>query len=45
MPTSFGFPYPKVSTGIEYMWGVRENKNGITGEASRVQFMVKFKFN
>ncbi len=39
------FPYPKISTGIEYMWGVRENKNGIDGTASRVQFMAKFKFN
>ena len=39
------FPYSKVSTGIEYMWGIRENKNGIQGTASRVQFMAKFKFN
>ncbi len=39
------FPYPLISTGIEYMWGLRENKNGIQGAASRVQFMMKFKFN
>ena len=39
------FPYSKVSTGIEYMWGVRENKNGVQGTASRIQFMVKFIFN
>ena len=39
------FPYPRISTGIEYMWGVRENKNGIEGTASRVQLMAKFKFN
>ena len=39
------FPYKKVSTGIEYMWGVRENNSGIEGTASRVQFMVKYKFN
>jgi hypothetical protein len=39
------FPYPRISTGIEYMWGVRENKNGIEGTASRIQFMAKFKFN
>ncbi len=39
------FPYSRISTGIEYMWGVRENKNGIEGTASRVQFMAKFKFN
>jgi hypothetical protein len=39
------FPYPRVSTGVEYMWGVRENKNGMEGTASRIQFMAKFKFN
>ena len=39
------FPYSKVSTGIEYIWGVRENKNGLKGTASRIQFMAKFKFN
>ncbi len=39
------FPYPLISTGIEYMWGMRENKNGDNGSASRLQFMVKFKFN
>ncbi len=39
------FPYERISTGIEYMWGVRENKNGVEGTASRVQFMMKFKFN
>ena len=39
------FPYSKVSTGIEYMWGVRENKNGVQGTASRIQFMAKFIFN
>lgn len=39
------FPYPLISTGIEYMWGMRENKDGVQGTASRIQFMVKFKFN
>lgn len=39
------FPYPLISTGIEYMWGTRQNKDGISGNASRVQFMVKFKFH
>lgn len=39
------FPYKLVSTGIEYMWGTRENKNGTQGTASRIQFMVKYKFN
>ncbi len=39
------FPYKMVSTGIEYMYGFRENKNGVSGDASRIQFMVKYKFN
>lgn len=39
------FPYKLVSIGIEYMWGVRENKDGTEGTASRVQVMAKFKFN
>ena len=39
------FPYKLVSTGIEYMWGFRENKDGARGEASRFQFMVKYQFN
>ncbi len=39
------FPYPKISTGIEYMWGMRRNKSGVEGTASRIQFMAKFKFN
>jgi hypothetical protein len=39
------FPYPLISTGVEYMWGMRENKDGIEGAASRIQFMAKFKFN
>lgn len=39
------FPHPLVSTGAEFIWGVRENKDGTTGTASRIQFMAKFKFN
>lgn len=39
------FPYPLISTGIEYMWGMRENRDGTQGTASRIQFMAKFKFN
>ncbi len=39
------FPYPKISTGIEYMWGMRRNKSGVEGTASRIQFMGKFIFN
>jgi hypothetical protein len=39
------FPYPRISTGVEYMWGLRENKNGDRGTANRIQFMAKYKFN
>jgi cell division septum initiation protein DivIVA len=39
------FPYKLVSTGIEYMYGLRENKDGAKGTASRIQMMAKFKFN
>jgi hypothetical protein len=39
------FPYKLVSTGIEYMYGVRENKDGAEGTASRIQYMIKYKFN
>ena len=39
------FPYKRISTGIEYMWGMRENYDGTRGTASRIQFMAKFKFN
>lgn len=39
------FPYKKVSTGVEYMWGRRENKDGADGTAQRIQFMTKFVFN
>ncbi len=39
------FPYELVSLGAEYMWGIRENKDGTNGNASRLQFMFKFKFN
>jgi hypothetical protein len=39
------FPYKRVSTGIEFMWGERENKDGAKGTARRIQMMAKFKFN
>ena len=38
------FPYKKISTGIEYMWGFRENKDGADGTANRIQLMAKFLF-
>lgn len=39
------FPYKRASIGVEYMWGVRENKDGIQGVANRLQFMAKYLFN
>lgn len=39
------FPYPRISIGGEYMWGIRQNNDGVEGTASRIQFMAKFKFN
>ena len=39
------FPYKSVSTGIEMMWGERENQDGSKGNATRSEAMVKYKFN
>ena len=39
------FPYDRISVGVEYMWGKRENKDGADGTAQRLQFMTKFIFN
>lgn len=39
------FPYNAVSTGVELMWGERENRDGASGDALRLQYMLKFKFN
>ena len=39
------FPYKSVSTGFELMWGERVNKDGVSGDAWRAQYMAKFKFN
>lgn len=39
------FPYKLASTGIEVMWGMRENKDGADGDAWRIQYMAKWKFN
>ena len=33
-----------MSTGIEYMWGERENTDGARGRAARVQSMAKYDF-
>ncbi|MGB7878615.1 MAG: DcaP family trimeric outer membrane transporter [Ilumatobacteraceae bacterium] len=37
-------PRQKFSTGIELMWGKRENADGDDGSATRVQTMVKYFF-
>ena len=39
------FPYRLVSTGVEAMWGKRENKDGAVGTAWRLQSMIKFMYN
>jgi hypothetical protein len=33
-----------MSTGLEYMWGERENVDGASGDAARVQTMVMYRF-
>lgn len=37
-------PAEKLSTGVEYMWGHRENSDGARGDATRIQTMVKYDF-
>jgi hypothetical protein len=37
-------PREKFSTGIELMWGMRENADGDDGDATRIQTMVKYAF-
>jgi hypothetical protein len=37
-------PREKLSTGIELMWGTRENADGDDGDATRVQTMIKYLF-
>lgn len=34
----------KLSTGIEFMWGNRQNADGDQGEATRVQTMIKYEY-
>ena len=31
--------------GAEFLWGRREDKNGASGDDSRVQFSFKYSFN
>lgn len=37
-------PARNLSTGIEYMWGRRENEDGAEGDANRVQGMIKYSY-
>ena len=37
-------PVKNVNTGIEYMYGKRTNADGKSGEANRVQLMIKYLF-
>jgi hypothetical protein len=37
-------PVEKFTTGIEFMWGRRENEDGAKGTATRFQTMFKFNF-
>ena len=39
------YPYKLVSTGIEIMWGERENFDGAKGDAVRIQWMAKYQFH
>ena len=37
-------PTPQVDTGVEYLWGTRENKSGDHGEAQQLQAMIRYMF-
>ncbi len=37
-------PFKSVNTGVEYMYGLRRNYDGLDGTANRVQAMIKFIF-
>lgn len=36
--------YKKLSLGVEYLWGRRENKDGASGTSNRLLFTSKVKF-
>lgn len=36
---------PGASTGLEYLWGLRQDKGEATGNANRIQWSVKYVFN
>lgn len=37
-------PIPRIDIGGEYLWGQRENTNGDRGDATQLQFAVKYRF-
>jgi hypothetical protein len=37
-------PIPSIDVGTEYLWGRRENQNGEKGDASQIQFAVRYLF-
>ena len=37
-------PVKRINTGIEYIYGKSKNVDGNYGEASRLQFMIKYIF-
>jgi hypothetical protein len=38
-------PFPQLLIGGEFLWGERKDKNGATGDDSRVQLTVKYSFS
>jgi hypothetical protein len=37
-------PIPRIDIGGEYMWGRRQNEDGESGDATQLQFAVKYRF-
>ncbi|MEM7278690.1 MAG: DcaP family trimeric outer membrane transporter [Pseudomonadota bacterium] len=37
-------PTPRIETGLEYLWGRRENQNGEDGDAQQIQMMLRYLF-
>lgn len=37
-------PTPRIDTGLEYLWGRRENKDGDHGDAQQIQMMMRYLF-
>ncbi|MGY6552884.1 MAG: DcaP family trimeric outer membrane transporter [Erythrobacter sp.] len=38
-------PTPQISTGVEYLWGRREDLSGDSGVNNRIQFSMRYAFN